>query len=345
MFDVIVVAISVFDNILSLSQDGSSQASGLNVMRTFRVVRLTRVMRVFRLMRFFRSLRVLIAAILNTVKNCVWVSMVLGMILYVCGILFTEAAKRQIKEWDEDPDMIKTLVQLDVHQYFSTLPRSIFTCFKSTLGGIDWEIASYALSELGVGYVLVFVLFIVFVYLAVLNVISGLFIQSSIREAESDLENMIAEKKHDKDKLITRLKAIFAHMDDEGSEELTMEMVESCMNHPDMQNLLMAMEVEASDAWTLLKLLDADGNGQINCEEFVMGCLQLRGPAKSIHIAELQTECKWLRDQMVQLMKLCAHNFVEFRHNFRDLANAGGLQIATKKGDMSRDPSEGACPN
>jgi hypothetical protein len=163
-------------------------------------------------------------------------------------------------------------------------------------------------------------------------VISGLFISSSVREAENDLEHIIAEKKHEKEKLTNRLKAIFAHMDSEGTDVLTLEMAETCITHPDMQNLLMAMEVEASDAWTLLKLLDVDGDGHIDHDEFVTGCLQLRGSARSIHIAELQTECKWLRDHMVQLMKLCARNFVEFRHNFRDLANAGCLQTTKSRG-------------
>ena len=37
----------------------------------------------------------------------------------------------------------------------------------------------------------------------------------------------------------------------------------------------------SEDVWGLFLLLDADGNGAVDLDEFVNGCMQLRGPAKS----------------------------------------------------------------
>merc|ERR1719310_2671950 len=121
-------------------------------------------------MRFFRSLRILVNAILNTVKNCVWTSLLLCMILYIFGVLFAQASIDHLL--DKAPNLLtvkqdkseEELLNL-LNEYFSTLPRSIFTCFKSILGGIDWEIAVLALVDLGWFYVMIFVLLIVFVYL------------------------------------------------------------------------------------------------------------------------------------------------------------------------------------
>merc|ERR1719446_867034 len=110
--------------------------------------------------------------------------MLLGMILYIFGILFSQACRTHLDESDEET-LRGYKETAALQKYFSTLPRSCYTCFMAVLGGIDWEIAAAALSDLGAFYVFMFIAFVTFVYLAVLNVISGLFIHHAIEEAEA----------------------------------------------------------------------------------------------------------------------------------------------------------------
>merc|ERR1712137_937596 len=90
LFDVVIVGISVLENVITLSlpELSADAVTSVSALRVVRVARLVRILRVCRLMRFFRSLRILTAAILNTVKNCMWVSLLLVLILYVFGVLF-----------------------------------------------------------------------------------------------------------------------------------------------------------------------------------------------------------------------------------------------------------------
>lgn len=44
---------------------------------------------------------------------------------------------------------------------------------------------------------------------------------------------------------------------------------------------------------TLCMLLDADKNGMIDLDEFVSGCMQLHGPAKSLQLAKMSFENKY----------------------------------------------------
>merc|ERR1719160_1273318 len=115
------------------------------------------------------------------------------MILYIFGIVFTQGVVDHFL--DAESITLETSWHTDtLRHYFGTLPRSIFTCFKAILGGIDWELACLALSDVGAFYVFMFVVLIVFVYLAVMNVISGLFLQSAIEQAQADVENIISQQ-------------------------------------------------------------------------------------------------------------------------------------------------------
>lgn len=40
------------------------------------------------------------------------------------------------------------------------------------------------------------------------------------------------------------------------------------------------------DAWSFFKMLDLDESGAVDMEEFLMGCLRVRGAAKAIDISK-----------------------------------------------------------
>eukprot|EP00435_Cladocopium_sp_Y103_P041521 s66_g11.t1 len=48
------------------------------------------------------------------------------------------------------------------------------------------------------------------------------------------------------------------------------------------------------DAWSFFKLLDRDGGGSVEIEEFLKGCLRFRGQARAIDIGQLIHDQEWL---------------------------------------------------
>lgn len=45
-----------------------------------------------------------------------------------------------------------------------------------------------------------------------------------------------------------------------------------------------SLGISTDDVWGLFLLIDADENGVIDLDEFVSGCMQLHGPAKSLQV-------------------------------------------------------------
>jgi len=237
--------------------------------------------------------------------------------LYIFGIVFAQGVIDHFADHDtmytEGRHCYYASCNALLRHYFGSLPRSIFTCFKAILGGIDWEVAVMALSDVGQFYVFMFVALIVFVYLAVMNVISGLFLQSAIEQAQQDVENVIVQQQHEKDTYAKRFERLFEEIDHDHDSCINLHEFEDALGKVTMQHLLQAMEVEASDAWTLFKLLDADGGGNVDRREFIDGCLQLKGPAKSIHIAQQRYEIKWVMDSLLELAHFCEASFQDIR--------------------------------
>ena len=48
------------------------------------------------------------------------------------------------------------------------------------------------------------------------------------------------------------------------------------------------------DAWSFFKLLDKDSGGAVEVEEFLMGCLRLRGQATAMDVGKIINDQTWL---------------------------------------------------
>merc|ERR1712113_740981 len=128
-----------------------------------------------------------------------------------------------------------------------------------------------------------------------MNLLTGIFCENAIEVAHKDTDNVIVEQLADKKRYMMELKELFRSWDTSGDGDLTLTEFQEHISDERMQAFFRSLEIEANDAWSLFKLLDADGQGAVDSEEFVAGCLRLRGAAKAIHIAELDSQAKSLR--------------------------------------------------
>jgi len=105
-----------------------------------------------------------------------------------------------------------------------------------------------------------------------------------------------------------------------------------------------ALEIEADLAWDVFKLIDTDEGGSLDIDEFVTGCLRLRGPAKSLDVAKLHYMCKRLDKMLVFLVGQNQQQMVEVRKTLtlyaseRDSAFRGSVSAFCEP-EMPQDES------
>lgn len=75
---------------------------------------------------------------------------------------------------------------------------------------------------------------------------------------------------------------------------ITFQMLEESINSEAVHEYFQSLGIDIWDAWTFFRLLDADGGGEVEVEEFLMGCLRLRGPATAMDMGKVLRDQSWL---------------------------------------------------
>ena len=309
--DAVIVVSSWVDIIIEMMESSGETgvSSSIRILRLLRVSRLLRIVKTLWIVRFVGALRTLVASLVDTFKPLFWAMLLLLIIIYIAGVLFTDVVLEHIDvHKNVDPDMIR---------FFGTLGLSVQTLFRSISGGIDWAEAAEALRPLGELWVQLFQFYVGFYTFAVLNVMTGFFCESAIKSAEKDHENTLDNRQEFRE-LLTDL---FVKLDD-GDGQLTLAEFEKMFENETMQAFLETAEITASDAWTLFASLDVDGDYLIDVDEFTKRCLSLRGGARSMDVFALTRHNLKIREQL---------NMVQ-----REVANlANAIALATTSDCMS----------
>merc|ERR1719335_1482575 len=87
---------------------------------------------------------------------------------------------------------------------------------------------------------------------------------------------------------------VFEELDTNHSGSLSLEEFEQHIQDENILAYLSTLELDINQVRTLLTLLDLDQNGEVDIEEFVSGCLRLKGGAKSMDMAILQYQIEWI---------------------------------------------------
>merc|ERR1712050_47775 len=118
---------------------------------------------------------------------------------------------------------------------------------------------------------------------------------------ERDLR--LEKEKEQKKMYVSMLMDLLQEIDTEGSGVISRQELEEAFKSDKVRYSFSVLDIDIHDPNYLFDMLDGDGSGEVDMEEFVTGCLRLKGNAKSIDIHTLMFEIK-------QVMVKC-ENMVE----------------------------------
>jgi len=298
LLDGMIVATSLFEFIIEVvvSNDESDQANVLTNMRLLRILRIakiTRAFRIVRLVRFIRSLRTLLLCIGRTLRAMAWSAVLLALIIFLFGLIFTDICTEYLAQDTVDVELA-TFLELRS----GSLVDSMHTLYASITGGFTWIEARDAFARISPIWGLLFETYIAFCNFAVLNVMTGVFCQSAIESAEKDHELNLESVSQEKEKYFRAVRRLFTQLDQNSDGGITRKEFERAWSDPVLQTVFDALEISSTDAWDLFRQLDRDGSGEVDVDEFLEGCMMIKGPARSIDVVCIKKDLMALRHKL-----------------------------------------------
>lgn len=284
IFDFLLVFLQLSEEVVTVLVYENSDAVSVNLsfMRILRVLRLVRIVRLVRVLRLIRELRTLVQSIASTMTSLLWTVVLLLLLIFVVGICFTQVVA---DVGLEAPQLIQE--GTDTFEYYGSLLRSVMSLYQSITSGISWRDASQPLERHQPIMGLIFAVYIAFAALAMLNVITGVFVESAMASARE--ENTVT--------VVSRMRELVSKMEIGESGRMTWEQFEGQLNNPIMEAYFKSLDLSVTEAESLFRLLDIDNEGSIEVEEFIAGCCRIHGPAKAIDLTTLMCQVMLLHRQ------------------------------------------------
>merc|ERR1719343_355439 len=87
-----------------------------------------------------------------------------------------------------------------------------------------------------------------------------------------------------KEQYVQEMHALFGHMDEDNSGTVSFDEITSYLEDPRVRSYFQVLGLDPHDSYRLFEVLDDDGSGEVVLDEFIDGCLRLKGHARSIDL-------------------------------------------------------------
>lgn len=298
LFDVIMVALQVFEVSLLIilmlrpSWVVSYASRQWMMLRITRSIRLLRLFRFFKLLKTFTGLRMMIVSISDSMKSLMWSILLIVFVIFAAGVYLTQLVTNEKIARREEPEDYR-----EIQMYFGSLSVSMLSLYEVMSEGIHWhEVMSPLSHHCSPWLALFFSLYMAFVLFAMLNVITGVFVESAMEVAKEDRrQNLMREMLQ----LLSTNKEIVM------SDTIRREEFLMLVNTPQMERFLQAVDLDIDEAIDVFTILDVQHEGEIRTRDFVNGCMRMYGTAKAIDLAAFTHEWKATQEECFdQMLKL-----------------------------------------
>lgn len=268
----------------------------LRLWRNLRLVRLIRIIRLHSVLGTINELQMLTVCIQHALKSLGWVMILLMVMIYIVAVFLTqevtnlkirptfskslEGSERLLEgssiEKVPTEEEAKSLAEL--FEMFGSVDRSMLSLYAMIADGIHWEELMKPLAEFISPWMrLLFCCYSAVALFAVMNAVTGVFVESAMYSASEDKKRGIARQ----------LQKVLHSADDDGSGDISWEEFKMQIETAEVKAALDAVELEPEDAKELFRLIDMDASGSVDVNELMRGCYRLMGQAKAIDLASL----------------------------------------------------------
>eukprot|EP00746_Dinoflagellata_sp_MGD_P020582 gnl/MRDRNA2_/MRDRNA2_147969_c1_seq1.p1 gnl/MRDRNA2_/MRDRNA2_147969_c1~~gnl/MRDRNA2_/MRDRNA2_147969_c1_seq1.p1 ORF type:complete len:489 (+),score=80.21 gnl/MRDRNA2_/MRDRNA2_147969_c1_seq1:173-1468(+) len=291
--DFVVVSTSLLE--LFVFERVGADFPNLTFMRLLRIFKIIRVLRIVRVLKFFENLRILVAAVVYSMRSLLWSMLLLGTIQLIASIFLTQSLQSYLQDASEDP-----VVKKEVYEYFGSFSRSCITLFEMTLAIGTWgKCGRMVIFSVNRWYCVFFFSYLALVSFAMIRVIAAIFLKDTLASAAKDNEKVMAEVNKDP-KYVTKIWTVFCEMDINGDGVISVEELALMLQDDRVRGYLKRVGVVPEEVKGLFELMD-DGDNAISFCEFIAGIMRLKNASKGVDLVTLLYENKKVLNRVLDI--------------------------------------------
>lgn len=331
IFDAILVSLMFLADFLKVvAKNSSGGISGYlqhaSILRITRIARIFKVLRMVRVVAGLKDLRLMFVSLAGAFQPLISICVVLSLTLYIFGIAMVVGTTDYLAH--EDAWEKQETEQLRF--YFGRVDAAIVSLFEAMAGGISWGELRIEIRPLDQIYRVIFGVYIVFSILGVLNIVTGVFVESALGNSKRDHDLMVETEREKKEDMLRELKLLFEEIDSDKSGTVSYQEICHAYDDDRMVAYMCAIGVEFDDVAALFSLLDRDQEGKVDVQEFISGCMRLHGPATNMEIARVELENKAVLKMITNLkskMEEVRRQNIDMITSVKQLAHCSALGI------------------
>lgn len=285
-FDAFLISTSLVSQGLKQFQMGSGTMKTTTSLRVLRLLKMIRMLRVLRGAHLMHELRALLSSIASSCRILFWAMVMMLFIYYTFGLIFMNAVYVALPDIQDDQQLTMQLLK-----YYGTIRLTVLTLFMSTTGGMDWSKAADVLWPIGPFYYIIFLFYVSVVSFAVVNLITGLFVEGCMKAAEKDRILEMQDTKTETDDFKEAVKTLFMELVKDEDGILDREELGVAIQEPRMKAFMEWVQYDANEIITLFRILDkAGGSKGVTFDFFVESCFRFGQKTKGLDLLILLDE-------------------------------------------------------
>jgi hypothetical protein len=229
------------------------------------------------------------------------------ILVYMFGVHVTQVVNEFIID---NPDISSRSMMTE---YFGSLWKSMYTLFQTISNGISWREVNKVLLDIHWSYSIWTSVFVSFSVFAVLNVVTGIFVNTAMQVSQEDQDIVIADEMSQEKSYAAHILKIFNEADVNHDGFVDAKEFERHLEDRRVKTYLGHLGLSPDEARGLFRLLDIGNTGRVDSREFVLGCMRLKGPAGRIDMATLMYENKrnyeHMLNKLAQFMQYVQNEF------------------------------------
>jgi hypothetical protein len=298
LFDTCIVTVAMVEVTVKVA---GFKFVNTSFLRIIRFLRISRVLRMFSAMRMLKEIKIMVDTLSGSFSLFFYCSLLFILYLSLFAIFFVQGATAFLEEGKSVPE--ETLDHVKNH--WASVAKAMRSLFMALTGGLDWNEYYDVIAQLGAIYNCLYLIFMLFSYIAFTNVMTSVFCEKAMRLARPTTQELTAARQ-DKEVLGAKelLHLLRAMMEDNDSNKISAADFDRFMEHPEVETYFELRGLCSSSAHRFFRLLcEVHQTEEVDFNTFVSACVKLDSGASSIDVNCLSVRQLKLQHSITAMQK------------------------------------------